>query len=323
MCQSGNVLFIQSSWDKFIILDNTSNSLPVLGSLIDFLPPEAFSFLSCKSIAVIDPIVYVATGVGIIAINFEYPNAPFVAGMYEVPEEVGGLPAADIECVDNRLYVLYQGGNSSSYSSAHSEILKPVFFSGAVYFNSICSDFEDPPSLDPNLDLTASSSSSLLVPAGRPRGYYSFGMTTDSTLVVLNTYDPVDPTVIKEIVVPLSLSGDTPSSNGHNITSYCFDDQYIYLTSKRWEWNQYSPIHVYDIYSEGNDPVYSVGDIYSLGDDKAGAVETRGKYLYYYDKVSGDTGEHMLQIFEKVHGCDDNLAIQIGPVPIADIYEVG
>ncbi|MBN2184480.1 MAG: hypothetical protein JW746_04045 [Candidatus Krumholzibacteriota bacterium] len=94
------------------------------------------------------------------------------------------------------------------------------------------------------------------------------------------------------------------------------------MTAYRWDGNPYSSIYAVDLYSPESVPEYACGDLV-LGQLKNGTVASSGKCLYYVDKHSADTDYHMLEIYEKVHGCDPSLEIAIGPVPIGETYKIG
>ncbi len=101
-----------------------------------------------------------------------------------------------------------------------SEIIEPSVneTEETVYFSVVRSHNHNPPTLEPSIDLVA-------IPRGKPKGYYAVGTLNDTAHVVLNTVDPLNPTVLKVVQAPT----DYPGSESYR--TYDFDDQYLYLFS--------------------------------------------------------------------------------------------
>ena len=298
---------------SLIAFNASDNALPIESIMDGFFP----DFYECRAIAVIDKMAYVATSKGILAIWVSSPVSPQMWGSYAGTGTTAGEGAVALEAVNGYLYAEF-GTGQGRLANCHTEILKPQVHETehTVYFDVICTDHDDPICFAGATDLVATDRTYML--RGNPAGYYALGRT-DSLFTVLNTTDPANPTVIKRIEAPWSKRrGDWFY---YHPDSYAFDDQYLYCALYRGAGNPWSAVYAFDLCTPDTGAVYAIGDM-EIGQYKRGSLASRGRYLYYFDKVSDAHDYHRLQIFEKARACDPNLQVAIGPDPIATAYEV-
>ncbi len=312
----GGYLYVVGPSD-FLVINAVDDNLPITAHMSDFPTPGS----ECYAVAVTDHvgyIAYVASRYGLVKVNVQYPSDPEIIGYYTGTGASEGARCYAVEAVGGYLYVEF---GEPLGIAGYSEIVNSAL-------NAVCTDHDEPICLDHELELAARQDPlSYHSLRGNPTGYYSVGKTNDSTFVVFNTVDPVNPTPLKEFETPWSrfFINDDPIHGQYWNTmnrAYAFDDQYLYVALRRSSTVPFSSVYVFDIYSPEPEPVYALGDP-EIGQYKNGSLASWGKYLYYFDQVSDVLEYYQLEVYEKATACDPTLDVAIGPDPIADAYEVG
>jgi hypothetical protein len=234
----------------------------------------------------------------LLAIDVSQPESPEVWSTYYGPASWG---FSGVENVKGYLYI-------SAYKDWEGfwEIIAPCVdeINHKVYFNSVF------PPLDPSLELVP-------ITNGNPKGHYAIGNINDTTYVVLNTVDPVSPSVIKSFITPYE---DWPP-----FRAYDFDDQYLYLFSYLTNDKLGRGLYAVDIFSPDSLPVYAVGD--TFGQSNAGEIVSWGKNVYLCDRLltggAGGDQSTRLRVFEKARGCKVNMDVNSVILdPKSDVYQI-
>jgi hypothetical protein len=218
---------------------------------------------------------------------------PTYISTYTATGEAESSEAIAIKSVDEYLYVDFDAldvsvawGSPDNYT----EIINPqVSYNPlTIQFNLVCSDHGTDPACSSNFNDLNLATNYYGAVYGNPMGDYIVGKSNDSTTVVFETTDPLNPTAIKVFESPYNQRIKYWEIYPYRIfsswsASYSFDDSYLYLSNQRSRSNPWGEIYVFDLYSPDTGAVYVAGDM-DIMRKAMGTLLSKGKYLYYFVK---------------------------------------